>query len=77
MNMENFKIKDPNDGLDFICEICGDRVGGCRACGWGKRLQRSQKNVKPKTQEEHDDKNNNDETALDYFRRIFNRKPKE
>lgn len=25
-----------DDGLDFYCDTCGDREGGCAQCGFGR-----------------------------------------
>jgi hypothetical protein len=33
----NLPIKmKKDDGLDFNCECCGDREGGCAQCGFGR-----------------------------------------
>jgi ribosomal protein L37E len=59
--MEGFK--NNNDGLDFVCEICGDREGGCQACGFGDRQKREKldspnwdkyDDKRPATQEDFD-----------------------
>ena len=42
--MEGFK--NNNDGLDYVCEICMDRPGGCKACGYGNRQTRQNEEEK-------------------------------
>jgi len=31
-------VHKPHDELSFDCEKCGDRLGGCPTCGWGKNM---------------------------------------
>lgn len=32
----DYILLEKNDGLDFNCEYCMDREGGCAQCGFGK-----------------------------------------
>jgi len=33
--------KKLNDGLDFDCEVCSDREGGCPQCGFGRDQEKA------------------------------------
>ena len=61
--MEGFK--NNNDGLDFICEMCGDRPGGCSACGYGERQKREKSDIEK--WEDFEDKRPATKEELDKF----------